>query len=1095
MSPTTDGRAVVPVREESWPMVEFVQDLEPQSITPILPKLLNEGGLVIKFSLLIDKAQIDGLSLNGLTFLSSTDNKVLDVMLTKELQSDPNMQNRQNVVFIGDYTSKNGAAIELEWSWTWKPPSEINDRFNGWRNTCCFAEYNKRDHKLNILARFSFWVQETKKSLWTIPPSPREFNLAQFRLPPSSADDTFSPLELLPSVKLSNDLSPSDPAVLFFPDTKTVAPLSSGTASVPIASGSTLGPAPVACVRPPPDDLSQPEDGPLFRATVASLEKKTTSLKSMIKRLLKRAIQAYDAQARYCESYAALLDNLRDAAKGLPSFQPTVDHYFNVVGRDLLRFERQSCIDLQTFVIEPLRRLYDVDIKAADLKKREFDDESREYYSWLSRYLSTKHDAKGKKKTESDSKYQDKRKNFELKRFDYYSYIQDLHGGRKEQEVSYQLSAYADALLKDFLVASKAAQLAKPQVDSMFLCMKGNREEWSIRRTEREERRRALEMSSMPEPVMAAMNGAPITDTGPGHRRKQSEGSQLASRDQLPPLTTTISGNSVAIYGSAVSPSPQPKFKGIRDIEEKDADSGAGRRKEGLLWAMSRPGSHSDPRNRNKPGWHKFWVVLAGGQLCEYSNWKQSLELHNDPINLKMATVREARGTDRRFCFEVITPQYRRIYQATSEEDMFSWINVISNAITSTLEGTGSMRAVPLMSPDSSTSSFTPTGSGDSLFAKQTTTPTARRLSPMNGGAHKQTTAARIYGSDDNDDGETGMQPLSTASSSSQNSTLHETTETLIHKLRDADPNNIICADCGATAKVEWVSINLMVILCIECSGLHRSLGTHISKVRSLTLDTVSFTPDLVDALLAIGNTRANAVWEAMPSAVEVKASLLSELVSNQQALLAQQAASTTQSTPLGGTGASSRQARLAFITKKYVDRAFVSPVPQPNVALLSAVKAQDILEVLRALACNANPNASTVASPVASITPAYPIFLAALAYAPRDSQTFPIAEILVQHGARAPNDLPSEIRLSGIAADYLYRKSGRRSMEVVPSTPVASSSDFASGSPVPAMSLAASDGGRSSGSALPMHDQLGRLQRKLSLGSSRLHSQPTRQD
>ncbi|KAI9502019.1 hypothetical protein BX070DRAFT_175925, partial [Coemansia spiralis] len=46
---------------------------------------------------------------------------------------------------------------------------------------------------------------------------------------------------------------------------------------------------------------------------------------------------------------------------------------------------------------------------------------------------------------------------------------------------------------------------------------------------------------------------------------------------------------------------------------------------------------------------------------------------------------------------------------------------------------------------------------------------------------------------------------------------------------------NKVCADCGATAP-DWCSLNLACLLCIECSGIHRSLGTHISKVRSLTL-------------------------------------------------------------------------------------------------------------------------------------------------------------------------------------------------------------------------------------------------------------------
>lgn len=44
------------------------------------------------------------------------------------------------------------------------------------------------------------------------------------------------------------------------------------------------------------------------------------------------------------------------------------------------------------------------------------------------------------------------------------------------------------------------------------------------------------------------------------------------------------------------------------------------------------------------------------------------------------------------------------------------------------------------------------------------------------------------------------------------------------------------CADCSSK-KPKWASINLGIMLCIECSGIHRSLGVHISKVRSVTLD------------------------------------------------------------------------------------------------------------------------------------------------------------------------------------------------------------------------------------------------------------------
>uniref|UniRef100_A0A4W3H9Z3 Arf-GAP with coiled-coil, ANK repeat and PH domain-containing protein n=1 Tax=Callorhinchus milii TaxID=7868 RepID=A0A4W3H9Z3_CALMI len=248
--------------------------------------------------------------------------------------------------------------------------------------------------------------------------------------------------------------------------------------------------------------------------------------------------------------------------------------------------------------------------------------------------------------------------------------------------------------------------------------------------------------------------------------------------------------------------------------------------------------------------WNRRWFSIQNSQLVYQKKMKDALTVVVE--DLRLCSVKPCEDIERRFCFEVVSPNKSCMLQADSEKLRLAWIQAVQASIA-----------------------------------------TAYRESPDNNYINRLD--------------RTASPSTSSIDSASESRERGGKGDSILQRVQGIAGNEQ-CCDCGQPDP-RWASINLGITLCIECSGIHRSLGVQCSKVRSLTLD--SWEPELLKLMCELGNNTMNQIYESK---------------------CGEQAAKKPQP-------GSTRQEKETWIKAKYVEKKFLKKLPNSEVLVESERK------------------------------------------------------------------------------------------------------------------------------------------------------------
>ncbi|KAJ0560288.1 putative Arf GTPase activating protein [Helianthus annuus] len=545
------------------------------------------------------------------------------------------------------------------------------------------------------------------------------------------------------------------------------------------------------------------DDSPMFQKQVRYIELNTDDLKTRCQKLHKGSKKYMDGLGEACNIDFVFADALEAFGGGhddpvSSSIGGSIISKFVSAFREIESFKELLRIQVEHLLVDRLAQFLSDDLQATKDARKKLDKATYAYDQAREKVASLRKSTRDEVVTESEEALQNLKSAFEKSRFDLVHSLVNIEATKKYTFLE-SLSAIMDAHLRYFKLGYDLLSQMEPFIHQVLTYAQQSKEHATS------------EQDRLAKRIQEFLAQAEMKESLPTNFGNVNGVGMNSDKNIDAIMKSTTKGTVQTIkQGYLLKRSTSLRADWKRRFFILDS--------RGILYYYrifpNKPvGSQSTNSLTSTEQHSRVFGRFRSRHNRAASHDDENSECHT--VDLRTSTIKaDDEDSDLRLCFRIISPMKTYTLQAESEGDRVDWMNKITGVIAS------------LLNSNMKQTHFNRVHSGSALDA-----------------VGEESAASQV----DN----TG------SILDNVNINPEDCVSSILRKI----PGNDLCAECSAP-EPDWASLNLGILMCIECSGVHRNLGVHISKVRSINLDVKVWEPTVMDLFRNLGNMYCNSIWE-----------------------------------------------------------------------------------------------------------------------------------------------------------------------------------------------------------------------------------------